>query len=480
MRFSIRTYIGISIVCFLILSAVQFYLVYNTYELNNERYYFSEKNSLKECYDKSTISDKLFPGGQKIIDSFIYRNMQQLEWLYSHNQPGFYTLKQKIVDSIAAGLVKKQSVAHFIQKYKKEKKVKDSLEFSLVLLALDIRFAEKEYIPLYSRHESYPLIRAAFHDKKGLHIAGALKDLNKQNEITAISVSSQLAYSYRCGWALYAQPINRHSTILKQMSLVLALSLLSILIITSLFLLTFRNWLKQKKLSEMKSDFINNVTHELHTPLATITVANRNLQNEKIIEKKENIRPLTEIIQRQADRLSILISQVLDIASADKITLDKKLYTLHGLLDEILYDFELKTSEHNINITFHKGADRDKVMLDRFHFTSIVLNMLDNAIKYNSSSLKTIVVSTQQEESNIQLVFTDNGNGINKQSLQHIFDKFYRSPLSSNGHVVNGLGLGLYYVKKSVLAHHWKIDVKSKQGEGTAFILTIPLQTEEA
>ncbi len=411
----------ISVVCFLILSAVQLYLVYNTYELKNERYYFEEKTDLKESYDKTTVNDKLFPGGQKIIDTFIYKNMERLEWLHKHKKPDFDQLRQRIVDSIAQELGKKESVQEYLQQYKKSKKITDSLEYALVFTTLDVMFEEKSYVSLYSKNETYKLIDPGIQEKDGLRIGGTLKKLNKQNLVTGITVSSPLAYSYRSGWALYVEPMDRKQTVLGQMGMILALSLLSIIIIISLFFVTFRNWLRQRKLSEMKSDFINNVTHELHTPLAAITVANKSLQNEKIIEKKENIRPLTDIIQRQSDRLTMLISQVLDIASADKITLSKKEYSLHRLLDEILLDYRLKSVGNNIDLTFDKAAEKDTVLLDKFHFTSIALNLLDNAVKYNTNTKKTVVVSTSNDRDRLQFIISDNGTGMTKETIHNIF-----------------------------------------------------------
>ena len=479
MKFSARTYIIISVVSFIILAAVQLFLVYNTYQLKNERYYFAEKGALKESYHTSIIGDKLFPGGQKIIDTFIFKNLQQLERTYQNNKTEFEILKQKIVDSIVQDLRGKQSVNQFLQQYKRDKRITDSFEYALLLTTLDIIFEKRPFVSLFSKNQKYELIDMALQEKDGIRIGGALKKINKQNEVSAITVSSERPYNYRCAWALYVEPMDRHTTIMGQMALILILSLLSIVIIITLFFVTFRNWLRQRKLSDIKSDFINNVTHELHTPLAAITVANKSLQNEKIIEKKDNIRPLTDIIQRQSERLTMLISQVLDITGADKPDLNKKEYSLHKLLDEILLDYRLKASGNNLNLTFDKGAEKDTVMLDKFHFISVVLNLLDNAVKYNTNSVKNIVVSTMNDEYGLKLIISDNGTGMRTETIHKVFDKFYRNTNAMNGHQVKGLGLGLYYVKKSIRAHQWQINVKSKPGEGSSFIIDILPQNQE-
>jgi two-component system phosphate regulon sensor histidine kinase PhoR len=298
--------------------------------------------------------------------------------------------------------------------------------------------------------------------------------LNKQNEATAITVSSPLSYTYRMSFSLHVEPVNRKKTVLRQMGLIFGLSLLSIIIIVSLFFVTFRNWLRQRKLSEMKSDFINNITHEFHTPIAAIIVANKSLQNEKIVENRENIRPLTEVIQRQSDRLKILIGQVLDVVSVNKINLNKKEYSVHHLLEEILLDYRLNLADTNIKMSFNKQAVKDIADLDQFYFTTMLLNIFDNALKYNENEIKEITVTTLNEKNTLQIIITDNGIGMQEEVMKHIFDKFYRGR-DQGSQKAKGLGLGLYYVKQCVDAHKWKIEVKSKPGEGSTFIITIPI-----
>lgn len=226
----------------------------------------------------------------------------------------------------------------------------------------------------------------------------------------------------------------------------------------------------------MKSDFINNITHELHTPLAAIIVANKNLQNEKIIEKRENIRPLTDVIQRQSDRLKTLISEVLFIVTTEKISLHKKDYVINDLLDEILLDYRLQLTQTNVSLNFIKNALNDTATLDKFHFTTMLINILDNGIKYNDKDQKKLTVITENTaEGHYQIQIKDNGIGMNHETIRHIFEKFYRNntPFTTQ---VKGLGLGLHYAKQSATAHNWNIQVESKPGTGSIFIITIPLK----
>jgi two-component system phosphate regulon sensor histidine kinase PhoR len=138
----------------------------------------------------------------------------------------------------------------------------------------------------------------------------------------------------------------------------------------------------------MKSDFINSITHEFHTPLSAIIVANKTMQNEKVISTREKLQPLTEVIQRQADRLKILISQVLDITTMNRISLSKEEFAVHNQLEEILLDYRLKLTGTNVELSLQTDAERDSVRADRFWFTTIILNILDNAVKYNTNDGK--------------------------------------------------------------------------------------------
>lgn len=224
----------------------------------------------------------------------------------------------------------------------------------------------------------------------------------------------------------------------------------------------------------MKSDFINSITHEFHTPLAAIIVANKTMQNEKIISNKDSIRPLTEVVQRQSERLRTLISQVLEITTMNKISLSREEHSIHHLLDEILLDYRLKLSGTNASFNLHKYASHDKVMLDKFWFATIFLNIFDNAIKYNNSEEKEITVTTVEDRKSFNITVRDNGIGMPPEIRKHAFDKFYRD-MKNNNTQVKGLGLGLFYVKQAVDAHGWRIEIFSEEGSGSEFVISIPL-----
>jgi two-component system phosphate regulon sensor histidine kinase PhoR len=306
-------------------------------------------------------------------------------------------------------------------------------------------------------------------------ISGGLDNPNKTNEVSAITVSSPTPYSSRITFRLYADSPYRVLLILRKMWPVLLLALFSIFCVAAIFYLTFRNWLKQKKLAEMKSDFVNSITHEFNTPLSSIIVANKSLQNERIMEDRERVLSLTAVINRQSQRLKTLFNQVLDLTLMDASNLQLEELVLEDLLEEIIQDYRLLVQNQLVTISYEKPATRHKVMLDRFWTTTMIINLLDNGIKYNNHTHKELKVFTRLNGKKLALHIADNGVGIPEDMKGLIFDKFFRSTNNMANNATNGLGLGLFYVRQCVHAHGWELDLRSKEKEGTEFIIYISL-----
>ena len=475
MRYSSTTHIIIAIFSFLILSSVQFFLLYNTYELKNDHFYLEERSILNSEYGAAIRNDKVMPGGQQVIDSFLIPHTRQLEQLYRNDRPAFETLKQKICDSIFTTLRRSNTAAGVLARIVRTHHLQHDLEYMLLIDDISVMFSDLKYVNLYSNKDHYPLIDPAIQTKYGIRIGGSLQVPLPRNKVIAVAVFNAQAYSNRVSFGLYMDIRNRRATILRLMMPTFLLALFSILSVVFLFFVTFRNWMHQKKLSEMKSDFINSITHEFHTPLTAIIVANKTMQKEKIISNPAHLRPLIEVVQRQSLRLQALISQVLDITTLNKISLNKEEYSLHLLLDEILLDYRLKLSGSNVRFCLQKEAVRDTVWLDRFWFTTILQNIFDNAIKYNRREEKELAVTTFDDKKGIHISIRDNGIGMTQDIQRHVFDKFYRhvGPEGATN-TVKGLGLGLFYVKHAVEAHGWTIDIISEEGLGSTFIITIP------
>jgi two-component system phosphate regulon sensor histidine kinase PhoR len=247
------------------------------------------------------------------------------------------------------------------------------------------------------------------------------------------------------------------------------------IIIICAFFITVRALIKQKKLSEIKSDFINNMTHEFKTPLATISLAVDALKNEKVINDREKMNYFTGIIKEENKRMNKQVETILQAALLDKqeVQLNLKKLHAHELINSALNNINLQVEEKHGRLNVHFGATNDLLMADDVHFTNLVSNLLDNAVKYSGDNLL-IKISTQNTGNTFKIKIEDNGIGMNKETLSRIFEKFYRAH-TGNLHNVKGFGLGLSYVKTMVEAHKGTVKAESVVGKGTSFLLSFPL-----
>ncbi|WEK38361.1 MAG: HAMP domain-containing sensor histidine kinase [Candidatus Pseudobacter hemicellulosilyticus] len=479
MQYTITALKTTAIIGFFLLSSVQFFLVYNTYQLKDEKYFLEEKQLIDKAYQETIRTDLIFPGGQKVMDTFIWDNRMKLEELYYHNRDSFHLFNQQICSNLFNALRRNSDFDSSFARIIRKKGLRKDLQYSLFIRNIEIAFQEGQYVPLFDHQQRYPLISPAIQRPYGARINGALDDVNAQNRVSAITVSSSYRYNCRLTFCLHVEIPNRNLTVLGQMLLPLSLVLFSVLIMVLTFYITYRNWIRQKKLSEMKSDFINGITHEFHTPISAILVANKVLLREDVELDRDSMRSMVLLVGRQAERLQHLVKRVLDISSTNQLKLQKEWYGLHHLVEEILMAYHLKYAGSNLVLEFKKDSLHDEVLLDQFWFTTLLMNILDNAVKYNDKSTKEITVSTSSDKKYIYLSVADNGIGMSKEEQQHIFDKFYRHKQHQHAEVT-GLGLGLYYVKQAVVAHHWKIQVESQPGTGSVFTVLIPVQQQQA
>ncbi|WP_276482160.1 sensor histidine kinase [Paraflavitalea pollutisoli] len=477
MKYTITVHKTIAIVSFLILSAVQFFLVYNTYELKNKQYYLQEKDLIKKEYSISVQSDLIFPGGARIIDTAMYRNLVNMERWYQQSPDSFSWHTQRILDSTVRVLRQAENVDSILEDIRKKYNIRTALTYGLAIDVLEVSFGQRQYKSIYTKEKHYPGIADSLQHAGGLWLGGDLDQVNENNKIVTVSVGGVNDRNYRIAYSFYVDSRNRQMDILQRMMPTFALSIFSILVVVLLFFVTLRNWIRQKKLSEMKSDFINSITHEFHTPLAAIIVANKTLQNEKVNVTRDTVQPLTEVIARQSDRLKTLFGQVLDITSMNVIVLKKETQSVHHLLEEILLDYRINLGGAPVQLTLEKEATRDMAQIDTFWFTTVVQNILDNAIKYNHQEHKAITVSTANDKKQLLLRIADNGVGMNTETQLNLFEKFYRGVPTLQGEA-KGLGLGLFYAKQAIDAHHWKIEVISKEGAGSVFTITLPVENQ--
>jgi len=251
-------------------------------------------------------------------------------------------------------------------------------------------------------------------------------------------------------------------------------SFISSAIVLFCFSYTVHVILTQKKLSEMKTDFINNMTHEFKTPIATISLAADSMTNPSIIKNEDKIRRFARIIKQENKRMNNQVEKVLQMASLDKqdFTLNISTVNVHDVIEQAVMNTRLQVEHKNGEVTTDLKAKEVNIEADATHLSNIINNLLENANKYSPENPK-ISVHTRNVLGSVEVIVKDHGIGMSKDARKHIFDKFYRVH-TGNLHDVKGFGLGLSYVKAMMDAHKGRINVKSELGKGSSFILSFP------
>ncbi len=252
-------------------------------------------------------------------------------------------------------------------------------------------------------------------------------------------------------------------------------AVLFMLVIIAAFYVTVKSLLNQKKLSEIKSDFINNMTHEFKTPLATISLAVDALRNEKVQNDKEKTTYFSNIIKEENIRMNRHVETILQAALMERQELQLNLTPMHvhELIQDTLENYQLQLKQKEGDVQLLLNAKNDLVNVDEVHFSNLFSNLIDNAIKYSNDKLK-ISISTHSTKNYLVIRIEDNGIGMSKESVKRIFEKFYRAH-TGNLHNIKGFGLGMSYVKTVIDAHKGKIKVDSTLGKGSTFTVEVPI-----
>ncbi len=462
---NIRIAILFSAVALIALMGLQYSLVSNTYQLKDKEFVVKYRNSIFDAYEDCINGGVFYNDAHTLIDSIttdltialtVIRSAEDLD-----------SLKQEFYQRLVADLRYYNDLDDFFKSYKYSNDIQSDFEYQVVLRHVGILLGATSELVIFEKAE----------EEEGVMLLGGLEDLNPENHImdTRSVVSNKCLIDY----ALYVDTPARNYLLLQEMIGVFALSILTILTTLVVFIYTIYHWRKQKKMSDMKSDFINNISHELKTPLATIAVANKSLQNGKIASNPELAANMVQVIDRQSKRLQQLINQVLDLTIWERSDhqLNKESVHINEFLQLVVEDFKLKQTSLEMDLDMNMRANPDDANIDVFHFTTVIFNLLDNAVKYSKG--KPIVrVTSKNEHEKLLITIEDEGMGMDKETQEHIFDKFFRGQ-KGNLHTVKGLGLGLYYVQKSMEAHGGGIEVASKKGKGSIFKLQLPLALDQ-
>ncbi|MDR0995747.1 MAG: HAMP domain-containing histidine kinase, partial [Tannerella sp.] len=249
-------------------------------------------------------------------------------------------------------------------------------------------------------------------------------------------------------------------------------------ILLVIFVFTLYVVFRQKKLSEMKNDFINNMTHELKTPVSTISLAAQMLKDSDITKSPDVFKHISGVINDETKRLGFLVEKVLQMSlfERQKAALKLKELDANELITSVVNTFSLKVQKYGGDLDVDLSAQNASLYADEMHLTNVLFNLLDNAVKYRRPDVPLhLMVRTRDEGGNLQIAVEDNGIGIKKEYLKKVFDRFFRVP-TGNVHDVKGFGLGLAYVRKIVEDHSGSIRAENGTGGvGTKFIITLPL-----
>ena len=253
------------------------------------------------------------------------------------------------------------------------------------------------------------------------------------------------------------------------------MSFFLVLIIAAMFIISLRALSNQRKLDQMKSEFINNMTHEIKTPLATIGLACEMLRDETISQDSASRQNFIGIINDENQRMRVLVETILQSAkmSNKNFHINPKEIDVHQIIGKVSQSFALTLSNRGGKLETHLEADPSVIVADELHLTNLVYNLIDNGIKY-STEAPDIKVSTAIVDHQLELRVSDHGIGISKEDQKHVFEKFYRVS-TGNVHNVKGFGIGLNYVAQVVKLHQGHIALESELGQGSTFIVTLPL-----
>lgn len=456
---------AVAITSFVVLILLQLRLISSVYKIEQLEFLKNEKAGIKLAYEESIINDKLYPGGQAIIDSILVPQYVTLQKLFNKDPKLFQRKLKDLGNEILLELKKKADFeVQFHNIIRNLKLDLTEYDYALYLDKLALTFDGKTY---YSLFEFDPP------EQDGL-IDGNFNVVRPQNIVSSITVTLPSSNSSLIAFKLYASKHNQVKNIFMAIAPLLLLSSSSIVVIVFLFFITMRNWIRQKKLNEISADFFNHVTHEFKTPLTTIQVSARNLRADLEDKKWVGGYRSVDVINRQIQRLDKLINQAVEVSAFDPQAAQFERRILIRDLNDIILDSQIKwKKEATIVLNFELNTADLYIYYDHFMLTTLITNLVENGLKYNVSEDKIVQVNVLfVSPKSLMIEIGDNGFGIDKQDRSRIFNKFQRGRQIRS---TTGLGLGLYFVYNIVAVHKWKLDLETVQDQGTIFRIIIPI-----
>jgi two-component system phosphate regulon sensor histidine kinase PhoR len=393
-----------------------------------------------EDFDKG-VENALDQTREAVQDLFIYK---QRATFFKREDKDYFLKTQFRVESF----ISRDEIKSIIEKELKQNNVKQPFEFCVTNIFNNIILQSDNFRP--------------------------------QNEHAARSTLLAPEDALRSHETLYLVIFEDKNAIIREMLWMIVASVVFTTIIILAFVVTVRTLFNQKKLSEIKSDFINNMTHELKTPLATISLAIDALTNEKVIHDTDKIRGYSAMIKEENKRMNKQVEKILQAARLEKeeIKLNRQRLDTHEIIQKVANNLALQIQEKSGVLSLNLKAQRHIIEGDDVHFSNIIFNLLDNAMKYSNQGPHIEVLTLNTGNGMLSIKIKDDGIGMDKETQARIFEKFYRAH-TGNIHNVKGFGLGLSYVKAIVEAHGGKIKVESTPGKGSTFTLIFPAESKE-
>ena len=454
----------ISALALLALCAIQAYLISNTYELKKAAFLNEADRAVSEL------------SNERVLDSLY-------DYLIEED------LENHLVDYLNGRITKRQAIERFYRKADELNTIYTPTYNALVKelnLGYDLKYSsDLASIVLINYPETDTVFSSKNAERKRMFgetlTSGASRvimssrtfDTNEYINSTGDEITTS-SYDFEVKSKQMIQIPHWKTIVLKRMWVLIVGSIILFLFVIGLLYYSIKNLITQKKIAEVKTDFINNVTHELKTPLATLGIATKSLRNETIRNNPEAFDNTLGIVERQNSRLQKLIDQVLtNSLSAEELQLSREQVSDNLFFKDLLFDFETATQHRDLVVINAVYEPEVLLRIDRFHLTTALFNILENAVKYGRETVK-IKVTTALQNGHYAITIMDNGIGISEKDQKAIFDKFYRAG-NSNIHNVKGLGLGLYFTHQIVSAHGGTITIDSAEGKGTTFIIKLPI-----
>jgi two-component system, OmpR family, phosphate regulon sensor histidine kinase PhoR len=457
------TVLLLGVISIVILIVFQIYLAGSIWRQKDEM--FVLRYTLRSQEGLSFISRRLRSDGFDTVRFILnrYSGKANKEIHELKNTDSIIAKKKEILEYFTYALNKEQDLSDMLTAYFERRGYEKNFRFSISIRSLEM--IAKDTIIIYHSDD--------FNKRLSQEKSGKQPPPEITGSKILVNWFSMEDNNYRLLFEYFIDFTDKKMMLLKQTAVSFSLSILSILFVIVIYIVTYRNLREEKRLSDLKTDFINNMTHELKTPLSTITVAGKTLEIDKVRKDDSKILETARMIGKQSIHLNQLINMILEISMWERtqFELEKKPSDIGEVMKDIEDSFRHGCG-HSAAVETVYDLNGVNMEIDIVYFTTMINNLLSNAVKYSDDSPE-IKIEAVAIDSRLTISVSDNGIGISKTDQKHIFEKFYRAS-TGNIHKFKGLGLGLYYVRRIAEAHGGYVTVSSRPGKGSTFSIILP------